>query len=163
MLVKRSEWAKRRGVSKPYVTKLIQNGKVILENGLVNEEQAEASLAATTNHTVQRNAVQRDSSHESMTAKLSTALLKTRLKNEAEKGKILEIEAKIKSGQYVDAQEVENQAFYTARTVRDSLQNIPSRISSLLASISDANQIYEVLSKEIRLALVDLAEKLGDK
>jgi hypothetical protein len=44
--------------------------------------------------------------------------------------------------------------------VRDSLQNIPDRVSSLLASISDANQIYDVLSKEIRLALESLADGL---
>jgi hypothetical protein len=33
-------------------------------------------------------------------------------------------------------------------------------VSSLLASISDANQIYEILSKEIRVALEGLAEVL---
>jgi single-stranded DNA-binding protein len=87
-------------------------------------------------------------------------LLKTRIKNEVEKGKMLEIEAKAKTGQYVDARDVERQAFYVARTVRDSLQNIPDRVSSLLASISDANQIYEILSKEIRIALEGLSEEL---
>jgi hypothetical protein len=160
MLIKQAEWAKRQGFSPQYVTNLIKQGHVILENGLVNTDQADAALAAMRNPSKPINRKHYENDTKSATAELSTVLLKTRIKNEVEKGKMLEIEAKAKTGQYVDAREVEKQAFHVARTVRDSLQNIPDRVSSLLASISDANQIYEILSKEIRLALEGLAEGL---
>ncbi|GHS92467.1 hypothetical protein AGMMS49949_04620 [Alphaproteobacteria bacterium] len=75
---------------------------------------------------------------------------------------MLEIEAKVKTVPYVDAEIVEKQAFQVGRTVRDSLQNIPDRVSSLLASLSDAHQIYEILTKEIRLALESLSSDLVD-
>jgi phage terminase Nu1 subunit (DNA packaging protein) len=160
MLMTKAEWAKKQGFSNPYVSKLIQQGHIILENGLVNSEQAEAELAAMRNPSKPLNR-KGNPDNQPSTAELSTVLLKTRIKNEVEKGKMLEIEAKAKTGQYVDAKDVEKQAFHVARTVRDSLQNIPDRVSSLLASISDANQVYEVLSKEIRLALESLTEELS--
>jgi phage terminase Nu1 subunit (DNA packaging protein) len=149
-----------QGFSKQHASKLIQQGHVILEDGLVDTEQAEAALAAMRNPNKPIYRKHAKNNDKPSTAELSTVLLKTRIKNEVEKGKMLEIEAKAKTGQYVDARDVERQAFHVARTVRDSLQNIPDRVSSLLASISDANQIYDVLSKEIRLALESLSEDL---
>jgi phage terminase Nu1 subunit (DNA packaging protein) len=160
MLITQKEWARKQGFSPQYVTNLIKQGHVILENGLVNTEQAEAALMAMRNPSKPMYRKHSKNADKPSTAELSTVLLKTRIKNEVEKGKMLEIEAKAKTGQYVDARDVEKQAFHVARTVRDSLQNIPDRVSSLLASISDANQIYEILSKEIRLALEGLAEEL---
>jgi hypothetical protein len=160
MLITQREWAQKQGFSPQYVTNLIKQGHVILENGLVNTEQAEAALAAMRNPSKPMYRKHSGNNEKTSTAELSTVLLKTRIKNEVEKGKMLEIEAKAKIGQYVDVRDVEKQAFHVARTVRDSLQNIPDRVSSLLASISDANQIYEILSKEIRIALEGLSEEL---
>jgi phage terminase Nu1 subunit (DNA packaging protein) len=149
-----------QGFSKQHANQLVQQGHIILENGLVDTDQAEAALAAMRDPNKQIYRKHSKNGDKPSTAELSTVLLKTRIKNEVEKGKMLEIEAKAKTGQYVDARDVERQAFHVARTVRDSLQNIPDRVSSLLASISDANQIYDVLSKEIRLALESLADDL---
>jgi phage terminase Nu1 subunit (DNA packaging protein) len=161
MLVKQAEWARTQGFSQQHVSNLVKQGHVVLENGLVNTEQAEAALAAMRNPIKTLNRKHSNQGGDNLSpSNLSTVLLKTRIKNEVERGKMLEIEAKVKTGQYVDAKDVEKQAFQVARTVRDSLQNIPDRVSSLLASISDANQIYEILSKEIRIALEGLAEDL---
>jgi phage terminase Nu1 subunit (DNA packaging protein) len=159
--VTQAEWARKQGFSQQHVSNLVKQGHVVLENGLVDTEQAEAALAAMRNPVKGLNRKQGDQIDGSASStSLSTVLLKTRIKNEVERGKMLKIEAKVKTGQYVDAKDVEKQAFQVARMVRDSLQNIPDRVSSLLASISDANQIYEILSKEIRLALEGLAEDL---
>jgi hypothetical protein len=167
MLIAKSEWARQKGFSRPYVSQLIRLGHVIPVDGQIDTDQAEAALAAMYDpnkprktqlpYDQDRTSKMSNEVYEPIQSRktqsstdLSTFLLKTRIKNEVEKGKLLEVEAKVKTGQYVDAKEVEKQAFQVARTVRDSLQNIPDRVSSLLASISDANQIYEVLSKEIR-------------
>jgi phage terminase Nu1 subunit (DNA packaging protein) len=160
MLVSQKEWSRKQGFSPQYVTKLVQQGHIILENGQVNTEQADAALAAMRNPNKPIYRKHSKNDEKPSPAELSTVLLKTRIKNEVEKGNLLEIEARAKTGQYVDARDVEKQAFHVARTVRDSLQNIPDRVSSLLASISDANQIYEILSKEIRIALEGLTEDL---
>ncbi|VVC39095.1 Ankyrin repeat-containing domain,Ankyrin repeat [Cinara cedri] len=86
---------------------------------------------------------------------LSTMLLKTRIKNEIERGKLLEAKAKAEIGELVPIEEVKTEAFNAARVVRNNLLNIPDRVSALLASMSDAEKIHELLSQEITTALED--------
>ncbi|GHS94932.1 hypothetical protein AGMMS49949_09020 [Alphaproteobacteria bacterium] len=171
MLITQSEWARQEGFSRQYVGYLLKQGHISLVDGLVDTDQAEAALAALRNPsralfrkgTPTSEAPQDKGQRKAASpTELSTALLKTRIKNEVERGKMLEIEAKVKTGQYVDAEIVAKQAFQVGRMVRDSLQNIPDRVSSLLASLSDAHQIYDILTKEIRLALESLSSDLVD-
>lgn len=166
MLVTKTAFAKSQGFSQPYVSYLINKGHVIPVDGKIDTEQAEAALAAIRKpgrRLFRKGGSEGEAQGQgpSQTAELSTFLLKTRIKNEVEKGKLLEVEAKVKTGQYVDIQAVEKDAFQAARSVRDALQNIPARVASLLASVSDSNQIYEILAKEIRTALEGLADTLG--
>lgn len=163
MLMTPTEFAKSQGFTPPYVYELIHKGHIIPVDGKIDEDQAVTALAAL--QTVGMPATRKGSPLATSGAaakatELSTVLLKTRIKNEVEKGKLLEVEAKLKTGQVLDAQIVEKEAFQAARTVRDSLQNIPDRVASLLASLSDANQIYDILVQEIRTALEGLANEL---
>jgi hypothetical protein len=84
-------------------------------------------------------------------------LVKTKLKNEIERGKILEARAKAEIGQLVSLEDVKKVAFARGRIIRDSMLNIPDRISSLLATENDASKIHEILSREIREALEELS------
>ncbi|MFP3023760.1 MAG: hypothetical protein ACEY3K_13075, partial [Wolbachia sp.] len=76
------------------------------------------------------------------TNNLSTMLLKTRIKNEMERGKLLEAKAKAEIGELVAVEEVKHEAFNVARVVRNNLLNIPNRVSALLASLSDTEKIH---------------------
>ncbi len=84
-------------------------------------------------------------------------LLKTRIKSELEKGKLLEIKARVEAGKYVDADEVKVAAFNKARIVRDGLLNIPGRMASLLAAESNEHKVHELLAHEIRAVLEELS------
>lgn len=84
---------------------------------------------------------------------------KARLKNEIERGKILEARAKSEIGQLVSAEEVKKAAFAKARIVRDGILNVPDRVSALLATINDASQIHEILTKELRNVLEELSNR----
>ena len=68
---------------------------------------------------------------------LPKLLLQTRIKNEIERGKILEARAKAETGELVNAEDVKKAAFTKARVIRDGLLNIPDRVSSVLASTND--------------------------
>ena len=73
-------------------------------------------------------------------------LIKTKLKNEIEKGKLIEEEVKEKLGELVSMAEG-NRVFYAkAKAVRDGILNVPDRISALLASINDPAEIHKILS-----------------
>ncbi|MBV5348520.1 hypothetical protein JZU61_02475, partial [bacterium] len=68
-------------------------------------------------------------------------------------GKIAELNYKKTSGDVIDNREVARQAFETARTVRNAILSIPSRISPLLAAKDDAHSIRDILTKELSQAL----------
>ncbi len=64
-------------------------------------------------------------------------------------------------GQLVEAKEVQDAAFKTARKIRDALLNVPNRITSVLAGELKAeipNKIHEILDKEIRHILEELPD-----
>ena len=57
----------------------------------------------------------------------------------------------------VSRDEVTVAAFTRARTVRDSLLNIPDRVASMLAAENDPARVHQILADEIRKALIELS------
>lgn len=152
-LITQTEWAREQGFSKQYVCYLVKKGIVELENGLINREQANEAVAAI------RDPSQplRRKNYSENGEKLSTMLLKTRIKNEMERGKLLEAKAKAEIGELVAVEEVKRDAFNVARVVRNNLLNIPNRVSALLASLSDTEKIHMELTEEITNSLEELS------
>lgn len=151
--ITQTEWAREQGFSKQYVCYLVKKGIVELENGLINREQANEAVAAI------RDPSQplRRKNYSENGEKLSTMLLKTRIKNEMERGKLLEAKAKAEIGELVAVEEVKRDAFNVARVVRNNLLNIPNRVSALLASLSDTEKIHMALTEEITNSLQELS------
>jgi hypothetical protein len=151
-LVSQYEWAKRSGFSKQYANRLVKAGTIRLINGKVDINEANAILASTKNpsRVEMRRGVQNVSD-------LSTLLLKTRIKNEMEKGKILEAKARAELGELVPVEDVKTAAYNKARVVRDNLLNIPDRVASQLASLDNEKKIHEILLNEIRAVLEALS------
>jgi hypothetical protein len=147
-LVSQYEWAKRSGFSKQYANRLVKAGTIRLINGKVDIDEANAILASTKNPS--RPEMRRGMQNVS---DLSTLLLKTRIKNEMEKGRILEAKARAELGELVSVEEVKTTAYNKARVVRDNLLNIPDRLASQLASTDNEKKIHEVLLNEIRAVL----------
>jgi hypothetical protein len=154
-LISQAEWARRQGFSKQYVGKLISQRKIKLVHGMIDERTANAVLEnqRDPNLPIRRNGA---SSYENQ-SDMHDLLIKTKLKNEIERGKILEARAKAEIGQLVSLEDVKKVAFARGRIIRDSMLNIPDRISSLLATENDASKIHEILTKEIREALEELS------
>jgi hypothetical protein len=154
-LISQSEWARRQGFSRQYVGKLISEGKIKLLDGLIDEAAANAVLKSQRDPglPLRRNGSgtyeKRENMHE--------LLVKTKLKNEIERGKILEARAKTELGQLVSAEVVRNAMFAKGRIIRDGILNVPDRVSSLLATVNDATQIHEILMKELRAVLEELS------
>jgi hypothetical protein len=154
-LISQTEWARRQGFSKQYVGKLIGQGKIKLVDGMIDEKSANKVLQnqRDPNLPIRRNG---SNSYESQ-SDMHDLLVKTKLKNEIERGKLLEAKVKTKIGQLVSLEDVKKVAFARGRIIRDSMLNIPDRISSLLATENDASKIHEILTKEIREALEELS------
>jgi phage terminase Nu1 subunit (DNA packaging protein) len=81
--------------------------------------------------------------------------------NEQYKAAVKKLEYEERIGKLVDAKKVQEIAFDTARRVRDSLLNIPDRLSALLAAEPNEIKVRELLTKEIRQALSELVDNNG--
>jgi len=150
-LISQAEWARKHGFSRQYANQLIKEGTLKAVEGKVDEEQADMALAAI------RDLSKTEKRSSQQSTELSTLLLKTRIKNEMERGKLLEARAKVEIGELIAVDEVKQAAFNKARIVRDNLLNIPDRVANLLASVDDASKIHELLSQEIRNSLEGLS------
>jgi len=71
--------------------------------------------------------------------------------------RLAKIEFEEKTAKLISRDEVQVAAFTKARTVRDSLLNIPDRLAATLAAESEAEKVHQMLTVEIRKALDELA------
>lgn len=149
MLMSQAAWAKKHGFSRQYANELIRKGVIRLINGQIDSFEADAAVAA-----IREPA--RASRRQGDDGSLSTLLLKSRIKTEVERGKLLELRAKAESGQLVPADVVKVAAFRKARIVRDGLLNLPDRLAAVLAAESDPAKVHDLLTREIRLILEEL-------
>ncbi len=72
--------------------------------------------------------------------------------------RISKIEFEERSARLVSRDEVAVQAFNKFRTFRDGMLNIPDRIAAVLAAESDATRVHEILTSEIRRALLEFSD-----
>jgi len=88
--------------------------------------------------------------------KVSSTYAQSRAIRENFQARLAKLEFEQKSGKLVDADDVKKQAFKAARTVRDSMLNIPDRIAAELAAETDTFKIHKRITDEIRKALESL-------
>ena len=81
---------------------------------------------------------------------------------EVEKYKAAEYKLKheINQGLWLKKSDVAEKAFMAARLMRDSLLNIPARISALVSVESDQNQCFQILNKELKSVLDEYVSQL---
>ncbi len=71
-----------------------------------------------------------------------------------------QLENRVRRGQLIEARVAKQESFRAARIVRDSIMNVPARISADLASETDARRVQNLLEAELRQALATLADLL---
>ena len=169
MLVSQAEYARQRGVSRQYVGQMVAKGIIGLSGRKVDTEQADAALAAFREPARPERRVNPDAPVQMPTAlpspaprthagDLPTLLLKSRIKSEVERAKLLEIKARVEAGKYVAVDDVKAAAFNRARVIRDALLNIPERLAAMLAAEDDEQRVHQILVTEIRAALEELMD-----
>jgi phage terminase Nu1 subunit (DNA packaging protein) len=165
--VNSAEFADSQGFSRPYVTKLVQQGVIVRDaKGQINQEAALAALQARREPAkgFRRGRVPNHGDIPAIGAAggqetLSRMLLKSRIKTEVERGKLVELDRRRREGELVEGSEVEEAAFSNARRVREALMNIPARVASLYAAETDPQKIHQNLEDEIRSVLIDLIDE----
>ena len=92
-------------------------------------------------------------------------VISAKMMGEAERARLLsakadreELELKERRGRLVDREKERRAAFRLGRSLRNSVMNIPARISVELAADTDSNKIYRKLEHE----LIDALEMVSD-
>ncbi|MBE0656817.1 MAG: hypothetical protein IH602_03950 [Bryobacteraceae bacterium] len=161
-------YAKHRGVSLAAVQKAIKSGRIATTaDGSIDSERANADWSAKT-----RPGQKRRSPAPAIVAPVVPFVepprsdpggaggldyFRARAIRESYLARLAKIEFEEKSAKLVSRDEVQVAAFTKARTVRDSLLNIPDRLAATLAAETDADNAHQMLTVEIRKALDELA------
>ena len=143
-LITQAEWARRQGISREAVRKQIQRGQLCLVDGKVDEIQAQKDIL-------------KNNREKKASASIKELLLQAKLENEIERGRILKLERQEKENSLIPATKMKETLFRKGRIIRDTMLNLPDRVSSVLATMQDAGEIHILLTKEIRAILEELS------
>ena len=133
-LMKKSELAKKLGVSRAYISKLIREGKLKEQGKLVDDE----SLNRYKN--------------------LKDQLLEAKLHNEELKGELLRERVKEIESKYIPRKEAIAVFEERANTVRNAVLKIPDRVADAIASMTDIRAINQLLMNEVKATLLRISE-----
>ncbi|MCL4796494.1 MAG: hypothetical protein KJZ84_18160 [Bryobacteraceae bacterium] len=155
-------YAKHRGVSLSAVQKAIKSGRIVTTgDGQIDSVQADATWEKRTRPGQKKRAEERAvvPAPEAPRADSAGGLdyFKARAIRESYLARLAKIEFEERTAKLVSRDEVQVAAFTKARTVRDSLLNLPDRLAALLAAETEAGTVHEILTMEIRRALDELA------
>jgi hypothetical protein len=166
-------YAKHRGVSLAAVQKAIRSGRIATTaDGSIDSERADADWSAKTRPGQKRRSpaptlvapvvpfVEPPRSDPSGAGGLD--YFRARAIRESYLARLAKIEFEEKTAKLISRDEVQVAAFTKARTVRDSLLNIPDRVAATLAAETDADNVHQMLTVEIRKALDELAGTNSD-
>ena len=146
------KYAQHRGVSHTAVQKAIKQGRIQLTSERrIDIEQADRDW--------QRNTSPMNAPPVSATIEGSgggSTYAQSRAVRELYLARLAKIEYEERLNKLVNRDEVKVAAFSMARTIRDSLLNIPDRIAAMLAAESDPTRVHYILTEELRRTLLEL-------
>jgi len=158
--VTQAEFARRMGVSRCAVSKAIKAGKIKTINidgraYIHNTDQAERAWKA------ERGDIEPEQeTTQGQQDTTSNGYTQANLMYKAYKAQLAKIEYEEKKGKLVDAVAIKNEAYKTGKIIQSLLQNIPDRISSILAAETSERKIHAILTEEIDVVLEMAVERL---
>jgi hypothetical protein len=155
-LVSLRQYAKHRGVSHTAVEKAVKQGRIKLTDGKVDVEAADRDWRRNSSPVNAPNRAARSlTGGDGPTSGPTYA--QSRAVRELYLARLAKIEFEERAAKLVSRDEVTVAAFTKARTVRDNLLNIPDRLAAMLAAESDPAEVHQILTDEIRKALIELS------
>lgn len=154
------QYARRRGVSPEAVSKAVETGRITVNpDGKIDPKKADRDWEANTDPS--RNPARVKASNSETEAAPAAGLppySQSRAIREAYEARLSKLDFEVKSGKLINADEVLVVAFNASRMARDKIMGLPDRVSSILAGISDGQEIHRLLSAEIRLICEELSK-----
>ena len=177
----RSKFAAERGWSPSYVTKLGQQGRLVLcpEKKLVDvdatltllhrtDDPAKESVrqhhasARTEKHVGAHVRSDAPSGDESPGSVADPKYWDNKTRREGALAELAELELAKKRGELVDRQRVEAMAFAAGRTLRDAVLGLPTQLAPAFTTMTDAFEIEVKLRDALRQVFVDAVKMTTD-
>jgi len=161
-LMSQAEYARHRGRSRQYVSRLVKHGILVLRGKLVDVAASDAVLndrpvAVEPNETgpsAQPQAAPETSGSQ------PTNYAQARLADMVYRAKLRRLDYETRSGRLIPADEVKAKWFVIARQIRDKLLAIPAKLSPQLAALAEAREVRELLETEITSILRALQDDI---
>ena len=179
--ISQAEYARQKGISRQYVNKLVQQGKIPVDaDKNINPDIADQVLNATADPARQLNDPEAydqaggDHEYESeslvsedeevtntVAATAHTPFAKFRSVREAYQAKLAQLDYEERAGQLLKKAEVERETFDVARQVRDRFLSLPQELAGTLVSMEDEREIKKFLRAKIRDTLMEVADNVS--
>ena len=157
-------YARHRGVNLSAVQRAIDSGRITVDpNGQIDPATADQQWASNTRTQALPFSRRGGQQFDDADAFGFSQYNKARAVREHYLARLARIEYEERAGNLVSRDEVKSSTFTLFRTFRDSLLNVPDRLSATLAAESDAVKVHDVLSMGIRKALNDFGDSILDK
>jgi hypothetical protein len=163
-LMTKSEYAKHRGVSKPYITKLAKNGVLVLRGGKVDVAATDTVLddkpvddvdPPTPMQPVGAAPPPRPADG---LGQGGASFGQARTIEMVFRAKLRRLEFETKQGKLIEAEVYRKTAANAFRAFRDGMLGIPDRVSTVVAAESDPKKVHLALKTEISRELEAAAD-----
>jgi hypothetical protein len=152
-LMTKAEYAKHRGVSRPYISKLAKNGILVMRGGKID-------VAATDTVLDDRPVDDVNVAPASGTAAAARPFTEPSSQSGASFGqartiemvfraKLRRLEFETKQGKLIEAEVYRKAAADAFRNFRDGMLGIPDRLATVIAAESDPKKVHLTLKSEI--------------
>lgn len=162
-VMSQAEYARHRGKSRQYISRLAKAGVLVMRNGKVDVGASDAVLddrpvAVEPGDTGQ--AAQSRAAVDSSGQQQPTNFAQARLAEMVYRAKLRRLDYETRSGKLISADEVKAKWFVLGRQIRDKLLAIPTKLSPQLAASGDAREVRELLEAEITAILRALQDDI---
>jgi transcriptional regulator with XRE-family HTH domain len=155
-LITQAELARRLGVSRQYVGKLVRQGKIQRVDGKIDLEVATGALRMLADPARPRNTPELLGEAEED----STTFAEAKTMKEVYSAKLARLKFEEESGKLIERADIEDKARDVAVIVKESLLMLPNKLMEQLAVESDPREINVMLDREMREVLARMADQI---
>lgn len=148
----RAQFADHLGVSRSYITKLANTGRLVLaEDGRINVAASQAALKASTG-----------APERAVAAAATEAFADWRERKERAQAEMAEMDVAVRRGTLMQADQVRAAAVAAVTMLRSRLELLPDQLAPQLAATSDELRVKAIIAAEVEAALAELSTQFRD-
>jgi hypothetical protein len=167
-LVNQAEYARHRGKSRQYISRLAKAGVLVMRGGKIDVRASDTVLDDRPVDDVDAPpqpapaAQPFRQSADSLGGQSGASFGQARTVEMVFRAKLRRLEFETRQGKLIEADAVRKTVADAVRTLRDGILGLPDRLATVLAAESDAKKVHVTLNTELARQLEGLANAIGN-